>query len=59
MFENDNKDEGDEEHASCEDDEDDNVNELVVLSRDEQKQVLEETAVVCNTVTKVRNLILK
>ena len=59
MFENDNKDEGDEEQASCEDDEDDNVNELVVLSRDEQKQVLEETAVVCNTVTKVRSLILK
>jgi hypothetical protein len=36
-----------------EDVEDDNIDELQELSEDEQKQLLEETAAVCETVTKV------
>jgi TATA-binding protein-associated factor Taf7 len=50
---------GEEEEADEVDDEDDNINELEELSEDKQNQVLEETAVVRETVTKVSNLIMK
>ena len=64
MFEDDNEDknknEGDEEEqGDDEDDEDDNIDELAVLSQDEQKRVLEETAIVRDTVTKVSSPISK
>ena len=55
IVEDDEEDEGDEEERA----EDDNINELEELSEDEQSQVLEETTVVRETVTKVSNLILK
>ena len=58
IVEDDEEDEGDEEERA-EDDEDDNINELEELSEDERSQVLEETTVVRETVTKVSNLILK
>jgi hypothetical protein len=55
----DDKDEEDEEGQAKdkddEDDEDDNINELEELSEEEQCQVLQETAVVRETVTKVSN----
>src|SRR5882762_4502199 len=52
-FEDDEEDEeeDEEEHADEEDVEDDNIDELEVLGEDEQKRVLEETAVVRETVT--------
>ena len=60
IFEDDEGDEEDEEEQAEEvDDEDDNTNELAALSEDEQKRVLEETTVVCDTVTKVSNPITK
>ena len=53
----DNKeDEEDEEgQAKDKDDKDDNINELEELSEEEHCQVLQETAVICETVTKVSN----
>jgi hypothetical protein len=62
MFKDDNKDKNkgdEEEQGDDEDEEDDNVNELAALSQDEQKQVLEETVIVHDTVTKVSSLISK
>jgi hypothetical protein len=62
MFEDDNEDENkgdEEEQGDDEDDEDDNIDELAVLSQDEQKQVLEETVIICDTVTKVSSPISK
>ena len=61
IVEDDEEDEGDEEERAEDDkdDEDDNINELEELSEDERSQVLEETTVVRETVTKVSNLILK
>jgi hypothetical protein len=58
ILEDDSEEEGeDEEGIDVEDDvEDDNVNELQELSEDEREQVLEETTVVCETITKVYNL---
>jgi len=47
---------GDEEEADLEDDIDDEHDKLQALSEDQQKQVLEDTAVVCETVTKVSHL---
>jgi len=48
---------GDEEEIGIEDDiDDDDIDELQALSEDQQKQVLEETAVVRETVTKVYHL---
>ena len=52
--EEDDEDEG-EEQADKEDAEDDDINDLEELSEDEQNRVLEETAVVRETVTKVSN----
>ena len=57
MVEDDEEDE--EEQAEGEDDEDDNINELEELSEEECCQVLQETVVVRETVTKVSNLIMK
>jgi hypothetical protein len=45
--------EDEEEQDNDKDDENDNIDELEVLSEDEQQQVLEETAAVRDTVTKV------
>jgi hypothetical protein len=62
MFEDDDEDKNkgdEEEQGDNEDDEDNNVDELAALSQDEQKQVLEETVIVCDTVTKVSSPILK
>jgi hypothetical protein len=59
MSEDEEEDEGDEEEqADDEDNEDDNIDELKELSEDEQNQVLQETAVVRETVTKVSNPIM-
>jgi len=53
-------DEGDEEEqADDDDDEDDNIDELEELNKDEWNQVLQETAVVHETITKVSNPIFK
>jgi len=53
-------DEGDKEEQADEDDyEDDNIDELEELSKDEQNQVLQETAAVHETITKVSNPISK
>jgi len=54
-------DEGDEEEQANDDDddEDDNIDELEELNKDEQNQVLQETAVVHETITKVSNPISK
>jgi hypothetical protein len=46
-------DEDEEELADDVDDKDDNIDELGELSKDEQNQVLEETVVVRETITKV------
>ena len=53
MFEEDEEDEDDEEQADEEDVEDDNIDELEQLSEEEQNQLLQDTAGVCETVTKV------
>jgi hypothetical protein len=58
--EGDEEDEEDEdEWADDKDNKDDNIDELEELSEDEKNQVLEETVVVCETVTKVSNPIVK
>jgi TATA-binding protein-associated factor Taf7 len=58
--EGDEEDEDDEEEqADKVDDEDDNIDELEELSEDEQNWVLEDTAIVRDTVTKVSNPITK
>jgi len=51
--------EDEEEQASEDNDEDDNIDELEELNEDEWNRVLQETAVVHETVTKVSNPILK
>jgi hypothetical protein len=51
--------EDEEEQASEDNDEDDNIDELEELNEDEWNQVLQETVVVRETVTKVSNPILK
>ena len=58
IFEDDERDE-EEEEAEEADYEDNNINEMVALSEDEQTQVLEGTAAICDTVTKVNNPIMK
>ena len=62
IFEDERDEEGEddeEEQANEVDDEDDNIDELEELNEDEQNQVLEDTAVVRDTVTKVSNPITK
>src|ERR1700722_16327048 len=59
MVKND-EDEGNEEEQADEDDDDnDNIDELEKSSEDEQNQVLQETTVVRETITKVSNPYLK
>jgi hypothetical protein len=58
MLEDEEQDEGseeDEEEQIEKEDAEDDINKLKDLSEDEQNWVLEETAIVCETVTKVRN----
>ena len=58
--EGDEEDEEDEKEQADEvDDKDNNIDELEELNEDEQNQVLEDTAVVCDTITKVSNPIMK
>ena len=59
IFEDDEGDDEEEEEAEEADYEDNNINELVVLRKDGQTQVLEETTAICDTVTKVNNPITK
>ena len=57
--EGDGDEEDEEEQAEEADYEDDNIDELAALSKDEQTRVLEETVAVRDTVTKVNNPITK